>query len=52
MSIEQVNDHVFKQMEGDMWCIRCGMPKAAHRFLYDADMRDYETAQRALEQPK
>jgi hypothetical protein len=49
MSQEQVSDHVFRQMEGDMWCVRCGMPKAAHLFLSEVEMKAYEAAQRAPE---
>lgn len=45
MSQEQVTEHVFRQMEGDMWCVYCGLPKAAHRFETVEQMVKHQDAQ-------
>ena len=52
MSLEQVTDHVFRQMIGDRWCVQCGMPDVAHRFFSEEKLKQYQEAQRAPKQPK
>jgi hypothetical protein len=49
MSQEQVTEHIFRQIVGDMWCAYCGLPKEAHRFETVEQVAQYRDAQQAPE---
>ena len=50
MSQEQITEHVFRLMEGDMWCLYCGFPKEAHLFKTAEELEKFNAVPPAPEQ--